>query len=227
MTHRNVVPEASLDRLRRGAARAARHVAPILLLAALGIGTPQVHAAQDRLQVDEYSDQYDELFRHYTRRYFGPFVDWRWFKAVAVVESLLDERARSENGARGLMQLLPATFAAIRDKQPHLGDIENPRWNIAAGIYYIREMYGKWPQGTPDEERLLLSLASYNAGYGRVRDGHQRSSRKKGSRWKDVKAATPLATRAYVERIRSLMASRESAEPIRLGDAGDWSSRLD
>ena len=56
-------------------------------------------------------DDYDRLFRKYTKHYFGPHFDWRWFKAQGIAESGLRPNAHSSAGAKGIMQILPATAA--------------------------------------------------------------------------------------------------------------------
>ena len=57
--------------------------------------------------------RYDDYFKKYSKRYFGAPFDWRFFKAQGMAESELNARARSFVGARGIMQLMPSTFALI------------------------------------------------------------------------------------------------------------------
>ena len=155
---------------------------------------------------EQWTRDYDPHFRKYAKRYFGPHFDWRWFKAQAIAESRLDPGARSPVGARGVMQLMPATFEEIRRENPHFIDLDEPRWNIAAGIYYDRQLFRKW-RGLPEMDRLYLALASYNAGYGRVRSGYRKASEPvKG--WNDVRDHLPGQTRAYVGKIQGLMETR-------------------
>ena len=110
--------------------------------------------------------RYDEIFRKYTRQYFGPGFDWRVFKAQAMAESNLSMTAKSWVGARGLMQLMPATYREIRTKNPELGSIDDPRWNIASGIFYDRKLYDAWSEMDLTQSRLSYVLGSYNAGRG-------------------------------------------------------------
>ncbi len=84
---------------------------------------------------------YDDTFRKYWKRFFGLGYDWRIFKAQALAESNLSPAARSWVGARGIMQLMPTTFQEIQTKNPEFGDIEDPEWNIAAGIMYNRLLW--------------------------------------------------------------------------------------
>jgi soluble lytic murein transglycosylase-like protein len=71
--------------------------------------------------------------------------------ATAYVESRMDPRARSGVGARGLLQLMPATAHELRL------DGTDPATNVLAGARYLKQMINRF--GTLD-----LALAAYNAG---------------------------------------------------------------
>ena len=73
--------------------------------------------------------------------------------AVIFVESGFDHAAVSSKGARGLMQLMPATSAMIGVSDPH-----NPDQNIDAGASHLRAMLDTFKGDLP------LALAAYNAG---------------------------------------------------------------
>ena len=151
---------------------------------------------------EKWPDKYDPYFRKYSKRYFGPFFDWRWFKAQAIAESGLNEKAKSPVGAIGIMQILPSTFSDINLKNPHYLDLHSPRWNIAAGIYYDRALYKKFPEA-PEQDKMLLALASYNAGYGRLLKAKKKI--KDRLVWDKAKPYVPRETRGYVGRIKRLM----------------------
>jgi len=151
---------------------------------------------------DKWTSKYDRHFKKYSKRYFGPLFDWHWFKSQAIAESGLNSKAESHVGARGIMQIMPATFDEISGKVPHYMELDEPRWNIAAGIYYDRMLYRKFPKVT-EQERMYMALASYNAGYGRMLKAAKKSSDR--SKWNEVKKHLPGQTRAYVNRIRKLM----------------------
>ena len=112
------------------------------------------------------TDRYDDTFRKYTQRFFGPGYDWRIFKAQAMAESNLNMSAKSWVGARGLMQLMPSTFKEVRSKNPDILSIDNPEWNIAAGIYYDRQLWKQWTNQQGEQNCQSFMLASYNAGRG-------------------------------------------------------------
>jgi membrane-bound lytic murein transglycosylase F len=113
----------------------------------------------------EVTDKYDETFRKYSKRYFGPAFDWRLFKAQAMAESNLQTRAKSQAGARGIMQLMPGTFREIRSKNPEItGKWDHPEWNIAAGIAYSRQLWTLWVNDLVVDHVREFMLSSYNAG---------------------------------------------------------------
>ncbi len=156
-----------------------------------------------------WSREYDPLFRKYTKHYFGAHFDWHWFKAQGIAESGLDPKARSPMGARGIMQILPSTYDEIKRRNPFFAGIEDPRWNIAAGIFYDRQLYRKWKK-KPDirtSERLKFAFGSYNAGYGTILKAHKRAAHQHGEvkLWSQVDSFAPSETRHYVKRIQRLM----------------------
>lgn len=152
-----------------------------------------------------WSTQYDPYFKKYAKRYFGPNVDWRWFKAQGIAESALQHKARSVVGAKGLMQIMPATFGEIRKKNPQFVSITEPRWNIAAGIYYDRYLYRKITDIDSFQSRLYLTFAGYNAGYGGVLRAIKRGRKpREKSEWKNLKKHLPKETQGYVTRIVAL-----------------------
>ena len=73
--------------------------------------------------------------------------------AVISVESNFDHAAVSQKGARGLMQLMPATASIIGVRDPHA-----PDENIDAGASHLRAMLDTFKGDLP------LALAAYNAG---------------------------------------------------------------
>jgi membrane-bound lytic murein transglycosylase MltF len=109
-------------------------------------------------------EKYDDHFRKYSERFFGNSVDWRLFKAQAIVESNLRPNAVNPSGARGVMQIMPPTYAAARRSNKEFGDISNPEWNIAAGIWYAHEQWTSWESDAEKKFRRQFMLGSYNAG---------------------------------------------------------------
>ena len=169
-------------------------------------------ALDDPVDSPSRTREYDEHFQKYTKRYFGPHFDWRWFKAQAITESNLAPGALSPAGARGLMQILPTTFAEIQLSNPHFVDLITPRWNIAAGIWYDRYLYRQkvW-EPLADEEQLLLAFAGYNSGLGGALRAF-RATPKPADSWLRVAPQAPKETQGYVARIVRI---RTGAPPAR------------
>jgi len=90
-------------------------------------------------------------------RRFG--IPERWIRAVMRVESGGRVRAVSPKGAIGLMQIMPDSWAGLRQRCRLGRDPYDPHDNILAGAAYLREMHDRY--GTAG------FLAAYNAGPGR------------------------------------------------------------
>lgn len=144
----------------------------LLAFLTLALG-PVVYTAQQGIAPDDLAafarykrfTTYDQHFTKYSKRFFGVGFDWHYFKAQAVAESNLREDARSPVGAVGVMQIMPRTFAEIQRKNPAItGSLDQPRWNIAAGIWYDRQHFVVWAADRSLVERLKFTFGSYNAG---------------------------------------------------------------
>jgi len=177
-----------------------KHFYLIPLLAFMAVNLAHARA----IESDKWHERFDRHFKKYSKRYFGPHFEWRWFKSQGIAESNLNENASSPVGAKGVMQIMPETFEEIRGQNPTYVALNEPRWNIAAGIFYDRQLYRKWRKPLPSAERLFLAFSSYNAGYGRVLKAVKRTKKDNYS-WIEVKKHLPSETRGYVSRIATLM----------------------
>lgn len=84
-------------------------------------------------------------------------VDPRLLHAVIWQESKYNKEARSSAGAKGLMQLIPATAARFNCQ-----NMSDPAQNIEAGTKYLRWLLERF------NGNVVLALAGYNAGEGSV-----------------------------------------------------------
>jgi membrane-bound lytic murein transglycosylase F len=142
-------------------------------------------------------NKFDSTFRKYSKRFFGIGFDWRVFKAQAIAESNLNPEARSHVGAVGLMQLMPSTFGAVQTKNPELQSIDDPEWNIAAGIQYDSELWISWSDHESVPERIRFMLGAYNAGRGallRAQD-KARQERLNEKAWSSIEIVAPKVPR--------------------------------
>jgi soluble lytic murein transglycosylase-like protein len=93
---------------------------------------------------------FDPIIERYSDRYH---VDPVLVRAVIQVESNFNPACISRKGARGLMQLMPATAQRYGVKKIH-----DPDENIRGGVRYLRDLLDMFPN---DLQRVL---AAYNAG---------------------------------------------------------------
>lgn len=109
-----------------------------------------------------------------------------WIRAVMHAESFDDMHAISSKGAIGLMQIVPETWAGLRQRYGLGANPYDPHDNIIAGAAYLRELYDRY--GIPG------FLAAYNAG---------------PARWEDhlvTGRSLPAETRAYLIRLLPIVA---------------------
>ncbi|AWB66477.1 lytic murein transglycosylase [Saccharobesus litoralis] len=103
---------------------------------------------------------FESKFKHYAKQYKIPTS---LAFAVARRESTFMTDAHSSAGARGLMQLMPATAKQVAGRKLSSRKLYDPSTNIKLGTKYLRQLLNKV------DDELPLAIASYNAGYHRVR----------------------------------------------------------
>ncbi len=81
------------------------------------------------------TDRWDELILRYSRIYK---LDSRLLKSIMAAESEFDPKALSPSGARGLMQVMPATSEGVGVSAATLHD---PRSGVKAGAAYIQVLF--------------------------------------------------------------------------------------
>ena len=126
------------------------------------LSRPKNRKAESRLltHVDKLSP-YDEIVKKSAKRHS---FDWRLIVAQMYQESQFDPAAVSYAGAEGLMQLMPATARDLG-----VEDVNDPTLNITAGVKYMSILRDQFEQGLPLEDKTWFTLASYNAGFTRVK----------------------------------------------------------
>jgi membrane-bound lytic murein transglycosylase F len=188
---------------------------PLILLILLLLLTSAVSASDfPPVTSKNWTNKYNRYFRKYSKRYFGPGFEWRWFKAQAIAESNLNNEAKSWVNAKGIMQIMPKTFHEIKKRNPSFVDIDEPRWNIAAGIYYDRQLYQKWKAERPLRDRMFFAFGSYNAGFGTIVRA-QKICEKVGlneNLWRSIEKVAPKVrgwrhrqTVEYINKISTMM----------------------
>lgn len=98
-------------------------------------------------------------------------LDWRLVTAQIYQESHFNEWAKSHARAKGLMQLMPNTAAALG-----VTDIYSAEENIKAGAFYLKKLYNIF-ENSADNDRIKIALATYNMGQGHMYDARKLSRR--------------------------------------------------
>ena len=122
-------------------------------------GAPEIRTTTRPVATSDGDDRYESLIAEHSARHS---LRAELVRAIIQVESGFNPWARSPKGAMGLMQLMPATAAALGVKRPF-----DPAENIRGGTAYFRQLLDRYD----GDERL--ALAAYNAGAGAV-DRHGR-----------------------------------------------------
>lgn len=136
-------------------------------------------------------------------------------------ESVFNPLARSPVGARGLMQLMPATAKrmrkSVRDK--HLVD---PKTNIELGTKYFKGLVKRY------DGNLVYVLSAYNAGEGRVERWKNLYFDTDETILKNIEAIPFLETRNYVKLIfRNIFFYKILSEQKELADNSEFNKIFD
>ncbi len=122
-----------------------------------------VGEGRQRLLEFMYPEKYSEEVEKYSDM-FG--VDKYLVYAVIKTESGFDEKARSNVGAKGLMQIMDETAAECNQKAGFgydiPDDIYNPEVNISLGCYYLKSLTDSY------DGDITLAITAYNGGTGNV-----------------------------------------------------------
>ena len=137
----------------------------------------QARQREHRVTGGELS-RYDELVKSAAE---ADGFDWRLIVSQMYQESGFDPQQISFAGARGLLQVMPRTAEELGVDPDRLAE---PAVGIDAGVRYLAWSRDRFPD-LPPGEQLWFALASYNAGYGHVRDARRlaRQLGLDGSQW--------------------------------------------
>ena len=105
---------------------------------------------------------YDELIKEHAKELGW---DWRLLASLVYQESQFQPNDSSWAGARGLMQMMPATAEELGVK--NLGD---PGESLRGGTAYLGQLYGNFEMIADSVQRIKFTMASYNCGYQHVKD---------------------------------------------------------
>lgn len=110
---------------------------------------------------------FDELFKTHAAN-----IGWNWrlLASIAYQESNFDARAVNWTGAKGLMQIMPQTARSVGIRKDSL---YNPAHNVLAASRILKQYESKFRGISNLEQRLKMTLASYNCGVGHVMDARE------------------------------------------------------
>jgi membrane-bound lytic murein transglycosylase F len=114
--------------------------------------------------------------------------DWRLIAAMIYQESHFNPLATSFTGVQGLMQV---TLDAAQEMG--ISNRLDPQQSVYAGVKYLKKLYDRW-ETINAHDRILFALASYNIGYGHVKDAQNlaRQMNLNPTSWSSLKKTLPL-----------------------------------
>ena len=157
---------------------------------------------------DRRSHAYDAIIAEAARRQqISPYL----VKAVIRQESNFQRAARGRSGEIGLMQIMPGAIqdwehATGRNCQS-LGMVFDPRLNIEIGTWYLSRAMNQW-HDRPDQ--VILALAQYNAGPGKVQKWVQSQEAVGENPLDRIRIAS---TRTYIKNILRYRENYEKHQP--------------
>ncbi|UFW90502.1 lytic transglycosylase domain-containing protein [Bradyrhizobium barranii] len=144
------------------------------------------------------TDRFEHLIGEAAQRFAIPV---HWIQSILRIESAGDAHAKSDKGAIGLMQIMPATWVELRQRYALGNDPYDPHDNILAGAAYLRELFDRY--GFPG------AFAAYNTGPARY-EQHLAG------------VLLPVETQAYVRKISAELDAASASNSS--ADARLWSA---
>ena len=138
--------------------------------------TTREFSPEVRVRIDAVDGIVERVARSYR-------LDADLLRGMIWVESRFDPKATSPAGAKGLMQLMPATSRSLADQLGRRSRPYNAEFNVTAGALYLRKMIDRF-DGDVDK-----AIAAYNAGPGNV------------SKWTRGGRRLPERSRSYVDKV--------------------------
>ncbi len=165
--------------------------------------------ADDAVQEVTLPLRHDDIIRQQAR---DKNLDPALIAGVIFAESHFRDQT-SHAGAKGLMQIMPATADHIAEKSGGTafvqGDLATPQVNIAYGSWYLRYLLDRY------DDRVMLALAAYNAGEGNV-DGWLADARAGGGDLQVRDIPFP-ETQGYVQKVLRARDDYRRTYPRELG----------
>lgn len=171
----------------------------------IGIGILVFQRVQLKRAYQKHPLKYTDMIEKYSAEYgLDPYL----VTSVINVESGYRETVVSNKGAKGLMQIMPATgewIAEMRgDSEFTVEQLDDPETNIRYGCWYLNYLYNMF-------KNTATVLASYNAGQGNVASWLDDLSYSKNG---ETLHAIPAAeTEQYVDKVQNNYAQYKQLYP--------------
>ena len=135
----------------------------LLLLAVLAAAAAGAYFSYSFFMKQAYPLKYRDIIETQAEKYS---IDPAFLYGMIRTESNFNPDAESAAGARGLMQIMPATFDWLqthKGTEPKLdaSALYDPQVNVEYGVYFLSILWEEY-----DDETVILS--AYNAGMGNV-----------------------------------------------------------
>ena len=135
----------------------------LLLLAVLAVAAAGAYFSYSFFMKQAYPLKYRDIIETQAEKYS---IDPAFLYGMIRTESNFNPDAESSAGARGLMQIMPATFDWLqthKGTEPKLdaSALYDPQVNVEYGVYFLSILWEEY-----DDETVILS--AYNAGMGNV-----------------------------------------------------------
>ena len=157
---------------------------------------------------------YDEIIKKNAKRINW---DWRLLAAMVYQESKFDPNTTSWAGAKGLLQMMPATA-----KEQGVTNRASPEQSLRGGADYILWLEKQWqPRVENPDEQLKFVMASYNVGLGHVYDACALTEKAGGDAklWADVRLSLlKLSNRKYYSDPVVKLGYARGSEPVNYVD---------
>lgn len=141
----------------------------------------------ERGVIAENVSPYDSILKEYASALGW---DWRMLAAVVYQESKFSINSCSHRGAKGLMQVMPRTAMKYG-----IYDLSDPEKNIEAGTEHLKRLQRLYRnEGMSHDELIKFTLASYNAGEGRISDCRSLAAAmsKDNTKWENIVDVIPM-----------------------------------
>ncbi|MBD3234772.1 MAG: transporter substrate-binding domain-containing protein [candidate division Zixibacteria bacterium] len=109
--------------------------------------------------------KYDELIKEAASKLGW---DWRLLASMIYQESRFNPNTGSWAGAKGLMQMMPATAKSFGVTNPY-----DPEQSIEGGTEYLKHLQDFWEEIPDSMERMKFVMASYNVGENHIADARR------------------------------------------------------